>query len=259
MTNRPKDQEIPTVTLDDIAQCLRDELGSKIDIGPDSHGELLTRIKRLFESYWRNKNQRDLELPLFDLVTIFENAISSLDEVKPLYLNLPDYDLKKLYEYYVEGVEEKEIIISKVKDSDEWKNRRRKINALRRELEHLRDECSKQAKESNSPAVEIMLKFPEGWLTWILIICLRGEFPDRSIVYNYEIHNSVYSLLVLHGMKKRPEHPMSPEEQTREDERTGKMIESRFNRFSDRINPHLRPIHISVSMAKQRKNRGKKQ
>jgi len=225
MTNRPKDQEIPTVTLDDIAQCLRDELGSEIDISTDSHGELLAETRISIEQHRSLKDLKDVRFDLFEAIAEFDDAITSVEKVRPLYI-----------------------------EQEEQEAGRERIDLFLKDLKRERNRLLDEAKKSN-PFVKLGVNSPDSWLTWRLVICLRRKFPDRSIIYDYQVHDAVYSLLVLHGMEKRQDYPMSLEEQ----ERTRKMIESRFKGFSDRINPHLRPNHISVHLAKHRKNRGKKQ
>jgi len=220
MANRSKDQEIPTVTLDDIVQRLRNELGPEIDISPDSHGELLTEIGIFFERYRGIKDLKDVGFDLFEDVAKFDDAIFSVEEIRPPYIEL-----------------------------EEQKAGRERIDLVLGDLKRERSRLIAKAKKSN-PFAKMGLKSPESWLTWRLAICLRRAFPDRSLVYDYEIHDSVYSLLVLHGMEKQQEHPMSSEEQGR----TRKMIAARFKEFSKKINPHLPPDHISVYLSKRRGN-----
>lgn len=225
MANRPQDQEIPTVTLDDIAQCLRDELGPEIDISPDSHGELLADIRFSFERYRGFKDLKDVRFDLFEGIAEFDDAITSVEKVRPLYI-----------------------------EQEEQEAGRERIDLFLKDLKRERNRLLDEAKKSNLFA-KMGVNSPDTWLTWRLVIYLRVKFPDRSIVYDYQVHDAVYSLLVLHGMEKRQDYPMSREEQ----ERTRKNIESRFKRFSDRINPHLPPDNISVRLYEQRRSRDKKQ
>lgn len=225
MTSRSKGQDIPRITLGDIAQCLRDELGSEIDISTDSHGELLAEIKNSFEHHQSLKDLKDVGFDLFEGIAEFDDAITSVEKVRPLYI-----------------------------EQEEQEAGRERIDLFLKDLKRERNRLLDEAKKSN-PFAKMGVNSPDNWLTWRLVIYLRRKFPDRSIVYDYQVHDAVYSLLVLHGMEKRQDYPMSSEEQ----ERTRKKIESRFKRFSEKINPHLRSDHISVRLYEQRRIGDKKQ
>jgi len=214
MANRSKDQEIPTVTLDDIVQLLRNELGPEIDISPDSHGELLTEIGIFFERYRGIKDLKDVRFDLFEDVAEYDDAISAVKKVRPRYIEL-----------------------------EKQKAGRERIDLFLGNLRRGRDRLLEEAKKN--PFTKMGLKSPKGWLTWRLVICLRRAFPDRSVVYDYEIHDAIISLLQLFGVEAV---------ESEGSEKSRRRIRARFKEYSKKINPHLPPDHISVYLSKRRGN-----
>ncbi|MDA2916661.1 hypothetical protein MYX64_07480 [Nitrospinae bacterium AH_259_B05_G02_I21] len=224
MTNRSKDQEISTVTLDDIAQCLCDELG--IDIDQNSYRELIDLIETSFKIYWSLRTGKGVKFPLFGGIEALDNAISSLEKVRLVYIVVPDYDLAgliELYEKYLSG-EDTDFIFD---GSGGQKTRKRKIKSVTDALSKIKKNLL-SVVESTNPIAIVGLENAEGWLTWILFKYLRSAFPGHAL-HNTQIDKTVYLLLKLHGVQqKESKNPKS-------------MIRQRRIRFFEEIEPHLPP------------------
>ena len=222
MKDLPNNQESQKTPAEEIAKCISKELG--IDIDQNSYRELIALIEKTFKLYLSLRMGRGVWFPLAKDIETLDNAISSLEEVRELYIVLPDYDQAGLVELHENSFYGEEDIYLIPRESGGQKTRRRKIKSVTKELGNIKKNLL-GVVEVEYPLAIILRKDPKGWLAMRLFQFIRPALPGH--VRNYQIDGAIYRLLKLYGVE---------EEESRN---PGTLIRERRRRYSKKIHPHL--------------------
>jgi len=222
MKNPPNNQESQKVSPKEIAECIFGKLGVEID--QDFYREVIVVVEEAFELYEGLLKGAGVGILHSDRIEKLGNAISLLEHLKIYYVASPEYDLDELQEKYVVGGEDTTLVIG---DSVDEKKRRRDIQAVQRHLRNLREELL-AIVDNDNPFVMVARKNPKSWWIWRLFNSLREAFPGHALP-NTQIRRTVYRLLELYGVQEK--ESSNPE----------RMIREQYNRFQEKIEPHLSP------------------
>ena len=208
-----------------IAKCISVELGVEID--PNYYSELIAQIEEAFKNYRRFRKVTGIKFDALKDIEVLDNAIRALEEVRLLYIVLPDFDLTGLIELHEEHIIIGEYINSLLDDSRRQGTRKTKIKSVTDELVKLKKDLV-DAVEGKTPQAIMALKKPEDWLAWRLFIALRVAFPKPPIP-NYQIDDTSYQLSKLYGVEEK------------DSDNPSMMIGGRRKRFQKGVEPHLYP------------------